>query len=544
MLTATHPRPVPAGAPTQTFPERLTAVLAQSPDRAAVIEGDTALTYAELHDRATRVSAALRTLGVRPGDRVVTQLPNWWETVVASWAVFLTGAVLVPVVTIYRRRELAFVIDQVDARAVITTGRYRGHDHAVTARSVLEELGSPATVVTMRSGPDTRADDILFEHLMTAGQPDVEAASVHADDIAVVLYTSGTTADPKGVLHSHRTLLAEVRDIASWCGLDESARVFMGSPLSHITGLSYGILLPVDLGGRVVLLDRWDAADAVRVIEANACTFTVSATPFLAELTDAYAKLDTRSSLRKFVCGGADIPTQLVLRAHRTMGTRVLRTYGSTELPTSTMSDPAGDPDVEASAEGAPTGGNEITIRPDQNGANELLVRAPELFLGYLDEALNAEAFDDDGWFRTGDVAHIDTDGRLRITGRIKDIINRGGEKFSTAEVEAVLADLPGVRDIAIVGYPDPLLVERACACLVVDGPVPTLEQLRDAIVAAGLAIQKSPEWVLLFDELPRTPSGKIQRYLLRACAADATAPARGRSLVPITQSRPEGNPS
>lgn len=546
MLTATRPRSVPDDQSAPTFLDRFDSALAQVPDRDAVIEGDTTLTYAELADRASRVSEGLRALGVGPGHRVVTQLPNWWETVVASWAVFLTGAVLVPVVTIYRRRELRFVIEQVDARAVITTGSYRGHDHGATARSVLAELRSQAPVVTVRAGPDTDSDGhgLPLEGLMgTAAEG--PAARPAADDVAVVLYTSGTTADPKGVLHSHRTMLAEARDVAAWCGLDDdTTRVFMGSPLSHITGLSYGILLPVDLGCTTVLLDRWDADEAMRIIEAHGCTFTVSATPFLAGLTGSYAAAGTRSSLRTFVCGGADIPTQLVLRARRTMGTTVLRTYGSTELPTSTMADPTGDPSVEAAAEGAPTGGNEIAVRPDENGANELLVRGPELFLGYLDASLNVTAFDADGWFHTGDVADIDADGRLRITGRIKDIINRGGEKFSTAEVEAVLADVPGVRDVAIVGFPDPVLVERACACLVVDGVAPTLEQLRSAVVGAGLAIQKSPERVLLLDELPRTPSGKIQRYLLRERAAGTTAPVSGRNVVPIMQPRPEGRPS
>lgn len=200
----------------------------------------------------------------------------------------------------------------------------------------------------------------------------------------------------------------------------------------------------------------------------------------------------------------------------------MLRTYGSTELPTSTMADPDADPDVQAANEGLPTRGNEIEIRPDWSGADELVVRGPELFLGYLDPALNERAFDPDGFFRTGDLASIGADGRLAITGRIKDVINRGGEKFSAAEVEAVLSHLPGVRDVAVVGCPDPLLVERACACLVVEGDAPTIEQLRAAVVAAGLAIQKAPEQLLVLDELPRTASGKIQRFLLRDRATAA----------------------
>lgn len=519
MLKATRPA-APAMTPGETFPDRLLAAASRHPGGTALIEADVHLTHGDVLDRALRVAAGLRAIGVEPGDRVVTQLPNWWEAVVASWAVFLAGGVLVPIVPIYRSRESRFVLGQVDARAVITPSRYRGHDHANTMLEALADLGSSAPVVSVRGPADDR---LRFEDLMACPAQESLPRTALADDIAVVLYTSGTTADPKGVLHSHRTLLAEIRGVAAHCRLQrEELRVFMASPLSHITGLCYGILLPVDLGGSTVLQDRWDADEAVGIIEGAACTFTVSATPFLAGLADRYAARGQQSNLHTFVCGGADIPADLVLRAHRVLGTTVLRTYGSTELPTSTMADPDADPDVQAANEGLPTRGNKIEIRPDRSGAGELVVRGPELFLGYLDPALNESAFDPDGFFRTGDLASIGADGRLAITGRIKDIINRGGEKFSAAEVEAVLSHLPGVRDVAVVGCPDPLLVERACACLVVEGDAPTIEQLRAAVVAAGLAIQKAPEQLLVLDELPRTASGKIQRFLLRDRATAA----------------------
>jgi cyclohexanecarboxylate-CoA ligase len=291
----------------------------------------------------------------------------------------------------------------------------------------------------------------------------------------------------------------------------------MASPLSHITGLSYGILLPVDLGGAVVLQERWDAHRAAALIEQTGCTFTVSATPFLRGLADAYAGRGG-SSLRSFVCGGADIPAALVREASRVMGTRVLRTYGSTELPTATMADPDADPDAAAGSDGVAMGGNEVTTRPDASGSPELLVRGPELFLGYLDGRLNGEAFTPDGWFRTGDLAEIGAGGAVRIVGRIKDVINRGGEKFSAAEIEAVLLTHPDIADVAVVAYPDPVLVERACAFVVPRPGVraPGVDELRSVVVGAGLAVQKSPERVLEVSELPRTASGKVQRYLLR----------------------------
>jgi len=512
VLTATRPQWRTYDLPEDTFADLLRVAARGHGDAIAIIDGPYHVSYGDLLAGARRVAGGLRARGVRPGDCVVVQLPNWWETVVAAWGVVLAGSVLVPVVPIYRERELGFVLSQVSPAAVIAPETYRGHPHGATIRSLLAGLRSAAALVTVRGDPD---DPDSFDRVLAGDE--AEPVSAGPDDIAVVLYTSGTSADPKGALHSHRTLLAEVRDIARWCGLrSRRERVFMASPLSHITGLSYGILLPVDLGGAVVLQERWDARAAVTLIEETGCTFTVSATPFLRGLTETYAGHGP-ASLRTFVCGGADIPESLVREAGRVMGARVLRTYGSTELPTATMADPDTDPDAASASEGRPMGGNEVRIRPDENGSPELLVRGPELFLGYLDAELNREAFTPDGWFCTGDLAEIAADGTVRIVGRIKDVINRGGEKFSAAEVETVLLAHPRVADVAVVAYPDPLLVERACAFVVPRGEVaPTVDELRAAVEAAGLAVQKAPELVLTVGELPRTASGKVQRYVLR----------------------------
>ncbi|PXY27900.1 AMP-binding protein [Prauserella muralis] len=512
MLSATRPHTVDHALPGATLADVLRLAVADRGADLAVAEAGTTLTYAELACAAGRVAAGLRELGVQPGDRVVTQLPNWWETLVASWAVLLAGAVLVPVVPIYRARELAFIVEQVRPRAAIAPAWFRSHAHAAELRSLLDRSDAAAAVVSVRGGLQ---GTVPFETLLDSTAPEPDAA-VSARDIAVVLYTSGTTARPKGVLHSHQTLLAEVRDVAGWCRLGGGDRVFMASPLSHITGLCYGVVLPAQLGCGVVLQDRWDPAAAAGLIEDHGCTFTVSATPFLRGLAEAYAGRRARSSLRVFVCGGADIPAELVRDARRAMGTRVVRTYGSTELPTSSMADPFGDLDAAATGEGTPMGGNELRVA-DLGEGPELLVRGPEMFLGYLDERLNESAFTADGFFRTGDQARIDADSTVHITGRIKDIINRGGEKFSVAEVEELLLGHPAVHEVAVVSCPDPVLVERACAYVVPqDGLVPTLEQLRAHLSAAGLAVQKSPERLEIVAELPRTASGKVQRHVLR----------------------------
>ncbi len=514
MLTATR-RPTPDhDRSPDTFVDLLLAAEHRAAGTPAVHDGSGTLDYAELVSAARSVATGLRARGVGAGDRVVVQLPNWWETIVAAWGVFLAGGVLVPVVPIYRERELGFVISQVRPAAVIGPATYRGHDHAVTLRRLLAALQPTAALITVRGDADD--PDGFAALLQTA--PDPAPSRPDPDDIAVVLYTSGTSADPKGALHSHRTLIAEIRDVRAWCRLEPGReRIFMASPLSHITGLSYGILLPVDLGVPVVLQERWDPGAAVSLIEEYGCTFTVSATPFLRGLAETYTGRG-RSSLRTFVCGGADIPPALVREAHRAMGTRVVRTYGSTELPTATMVDPFGDLDAGADVDGIPMGGNEVAIRPDENGSPELVVRGPELFLGYLDERLNAGAFTADGFFRTGDLAELTSAGAVRITGRIKDVINRGGEKFSAAEIEAALLTHPAITDVAVVSYPDPVLVERACAFVVPDpgAATPGVEELRALVVAAGMAVQKAPEMVISVVALPRTASGKVQRYVLR----------------------------
>lgn len=518
MLTPTHPHEYAGADGGALLPDRLRALAASAPDTEIVIDKSRRLTATELLTLAESLAAALRDRGIAPGDVVLVQLPNWWEAVVAAWGVWLAGGIILPVVPIYRAHELTFIIDQVRPGLVIAPQRYRGYDHAEQLRNLLAEGTHSAPVVGVRMESELPGIEPIEALLQPGAEPADASPAAGPDDVALVLYTSGTTAAPKGALHTHRTLLAESASIVSACRLTSADRVFMPSPLTHITGLCYAVVLPADIGCPTVLLERWDPHRATELIESEGCTFTVSATPFLRGLTEAYAeRTPTSSSLRTFICGGADIPPDLVRRAHATMGTAVVRTYGSTEMPTLAMADPFGDLDAQADGEGKVIGANRMCIRANQDGADELLVRGPELFLGYVDAALNEAAFTDDGYFRTGDVATIDPDGTLHISGRIKDIINRGGEKYSAAEVEWALLSHPAVSEVAIVGYPDPTLGERACAFVVTAADAaPTLEDLRQHVIQTGLAIQKAPERLVLIADLPRTASGKVQKYQLR----------------------------
>jgi cyclohexanecarboxylate-CoA ligase len=334
----------------------------------------------------------------------------------------------------------------------------------------------------------------------------------------LLLYTSGTTADPKGVLHNHRTLGYENRSIIELFRLGGADTVFTASPATHITGFLYGILLPPMLGVASVLMDVWDPIIAARLIEAEACRFTVGATPFLRGLVDAYAARGTPCALTTFLCGGADVPPELVYRAREVLGSTVLRIYGSSEFPTFSSAGPDDKPSVGAETEGMPIGpANGRIDRPDSNGIGELLVQGPELFLGYLDGSLNQGAFTTDGYFRTGDLARIDGRGAVTIMGRKKDIIIRNGENISAKEVEDILYEHPSVHQVAVVAMPDARTGEKVCAFVVAaPGTSPTLDELCGHLAAHHIARQKLPEWLELVDSLPTTASGKVQKFVLR----------------------------
>ena len=491
----------------------------RSPDATALVEGEVSLTFAELLERASSFARTLLRLGVRPGDVVTAQLPTWWETEVVMYGVLLAGAVHNPVVSIYREHELGFVVAQARPRVLVVPGTVRGHDHLATARSILTGLGAsdgplPRLVVVRPDGP-VPEDVTVFGSSEPAGAALPERGV--DDDVALLLYTSGSTADPKGALHSHRTLIHEARQVAGTARLSEADAVFMASPLTHITGLVFGSVLPVDLGIVSVLLDRWEPERAVDLIERHRCTFTVSATTFLLGLVRIHEGRGTRSSLRVFVCGGAEIGPELVRRARSVLGTRVVRCYGSTEFPTFSLGDPYDESDSTADNDGAVV--PLASWRTDVE-TGELLIRGAELFLGYLDRRLDAEAFTDDGFFRTGDVVHIDERGAT-VVGRTKDIIIRGGENLSAIEIEDHLVQHPAVRDVAVVAMPDEVLGERACAFVVTaPGAELDLVGLRRFLTERGLAIQKVPERLELLTELPRTPSGKVQKFKLREEAA------------------------
>jgi acyl-CoA synthetase (AMP-forming)/AMP-acid ligase II len=480
-------------------------------------------TLAEMHAQSLRLASALRALGLGPGDVVAVQVPNWLEGALMFQAAMLLGVVTLPIVHIYGPAEVGFILRQSGARAFVCPARWRQIDYLARLER-LDRSSLPALEHVIVIGERAPAGALTWRELLARATPHFEAPRISSDDVCMLVYTSGTTAAPKGVQHSHNTLLAEVRGLRR--ARDANARPVTGLsafPAGHIAGV-LGLTRLYLHGNSTVLMDAWDAEQAAELVERHRVVST-SGTPFhLAGLLDA-AERTTRNigSLFGYVVGAASVPPALVERAEKA-GVRTLRSYGSSEHPTISAGSPLDPLAKRSTTDGRILPGNEIRIvdddgrDPPTGSAGEILSRGPELFVGYRDEELDLESFLPGGWFRTGDVGVLDADGFLAITDRKKDIIIRGGENIASKEVEDLLALHPAVQEAAVVAAPDPRYGERVCAFVVVRrGETLDLAGVQQLFVAAGVAKQKTPERLELVSELPRTPSGKVKKFELRS---------------------------
>lgn len=495
------------------------------PETVAVVDRERRYTFGEVERWALAVADFLVGLGVEPGQAVTFQLPNWVEAVVLNQAILKIGAVANPVIPIYREHELSFILREAESPVFVVPGSFRQFDYLGMARRLQREVPSTRHIVVVGEPAGQGANPLprLPSEAASVGR---HAPPSHSpDDPVLLLYTSGTTADPKGAIHTHNTLVAENRGMIDWFGWTSADAIFMPSPVTHITGYLYGLLLPFMLGTRVVLLDVWEPAQALRLVLDEGCTLTVGATPFLQDLVEIARREGLRPGsipLRVFACGGADVPPKLIRDAGE-LGIGAGRVYGSTEYPTYTCYNAQSTPEQRAETDGLPMSGEGRIVDDDGNERppgqpGELLLRGPERFLGYLHAPLNAEAFTPDGWFRSGDLIARREDGYLEVKGRIKDVINRGGEKISAKEVEDILFRHPLVREVAVVAMPDERLTERACAYVVPSDPAhpPTLGDLLELLTRERVAKQKCPERLEVVPGLPKTASGKIQKNRLR----------------------------
>lgn len=501
----------------QTLTSYLTDAASRAPELRVATDTLGDMSMSELDDSSTEFADDLRANGVSVGDVVAFQLPNWNDSLIVYYGILKAGAIAAPIVPIYRTHEVRHILKDTAAKVLVVPESFRSRHYPDEYRPMLSGSDLGATVLraikqgaTLRRGRNGRARTPV---LATVTDP------------AVVMYTSGTTGAPRGVVHNHEGLAYETFSIAALYRIRDGDRIFMASPVTHSTGLLYGLQMPVLLGVNVSLLDVWDGQRAAQIIEAQRCTFTVGATPFLHGLAEAAetGRYDL-SSLRVFACGGADISAEVIRKGERALKCTCVRIYGSTEVCTVTASAESDAEAKRAETDGRAIDPTQFRIVDDAGNdapvgsIGEVYARGPEQLVRYWGES--ASPFDADGWFHMGDYAVADADGYIRIQGRKKDIIVRGGENISVKEVEDLLLTHPAIKDVAIVGYPDPIMGERACAFVVSDSTDLTLQSVCDFLKAQDIAYQKLPERLQLIAEMPRTASGKIQKYRLRQEAA------------------------
>lgn len=507
------------------------------PQRVAVSDGYTELTWARLRGQAYRLAAALRRLGVGRGDRVQVQLPSWNEYVVVYLALARIGGVLVPTMPIYRWDEVTFAINHAEAKVSVVCGDYRNFDYLAMAREIRSNCPSLRHVITVRA--EAGEGELRLEDLVAGEEvPGEEALGdpPGADEPHCIIYTSGTESRPKGCFHTFNTVSYTVHSLgADVMGLGPDDVMFMPSPVTHATGLAMGVTAPLVLGASAHLMDTWEPLAALERIARHGCTASMAATPFVRMTLDGYdpGRHDL-SGLTRWVSAGAPIPESLLTdwRA-RFPHCALLPVYGRSEGLLVTSCRPDDDNAKILSSDGRALPGVALEIRGEDGaevaaGAEgEICHGGPGLMLGYWrDPDKTAEAIDGRGISRSGDLGRVDADGYLRVTGRIKDLIIRGGTNISAREVEEHLLTHPKVANVAVVGMPDRVLGERACAFVVPKGRVPTFDELTGYLRdQRKIAVVKLPERLEILDEMPMTATGKIQKFVLREkLAAEAKA--------------------
>lgn len=479
-------------------------------------------TIGEVRDLAHCFAGGLRARGVGPGDVVAMQLPNWVEAAATFYAVALLGAVAVPVVHFYGPKELRFILSESGARVLVTAARFGNRDYLADLDTIRGDLVQLETVVVAGSSHSVPSGTVAYERVADS-PPLRQPAGVDPNAPALVAYTSGTTSDPKGVIHSHRTIVFELRQLAE-LQAERVRPLLVGAPVGHGIGMLSGLLVPRERAQPLYLIDVWNPAAVLdAVLEADISAGSGS-TYFLTSLLDAPGcSPEHVRRMDKIGLGGSPIPAAVAERAER-LGINLVRSYGSTEHPSTTGSLHRDPPDKRLYTDGRLLPQVEARIVEPGTGrdlapgeAGEIVSRGPDRFVGYTDSRSSDDALDADGWFHTGDIGYFDPDGFLVVTDREKDIIIRGGENISAAEVEGLLAALPGVAEVAVVAAPDERLGEHACAFVRTTGSESVdLEAIRRHLAGAGLARQKWPEELLVVDEFPRTSSGKIQKFTLR----------------------------
>jgi cyclohexanecarboxylate-CoA ligase len=467
------------------------------------------LSFSKLAGRVARIAANLGRLGVRRGDIVSFQIPNWWQFIAVHLACVRIGAISNPLMPIFRDREVEFMVRSCGSRVLIVPKVFRKYDHENLAARIQENVSTLQQVIVIDGDDENSFDAVLLGQ--TNSDSDDELNGLQPNDIMKIMFTSGTTGEPKGVMHTSNTILSSMPTLTGRLGLTGDDVIFMPSPFGHSIGFCYGILMSFFLGARLITMDVWNPEKAVEIMERHGVTFMFGATPFVSDIVN-FPGIERRrlDQFRIFLTAGAPIPPSLIDKGKSVLTASIVPGYGMTELGLASSILPT------ALDRGYETDGVALPHVELRVADGELQCRGSSLFVGYHGRP-DLYEIDDEGWFDTGDLATMDSDGYIRIVGRSKDIIIRGGENIPVVEVEYLIHEMPQVIEVAIVGMPDERLGERSCAFVSLhEGHNLSLDQVTAHLESRSLARQYFPEKLVVIDKMPTTPAGKLQKFRLR----------------------------
>ncbi|MFB6801388.1 AMP-binding protein [Peribacillus butanolivorans] len=515
--------------PNRTILDYLNDAIEKDPDKIAIIDKKSRFTYKELGKLVDRIALGLLNIGLGKGDVISFQLPNWNEFIILHYAVTRIGAISNPLIPIYRDREIGYMVEMAESKMIVVPDSFRGFYYPAMIEKLSHKWPSLEHIYVI--GDEVPNGMKSFSSLLEEPWEERMDSSIldeiihDPNDVTEIIFTSGTTGSPKGVMHTHNTLCVSTNYWIDHLHLTSDDVLFMASTFAHQTGFGYGVRLPTHFGGTGVYQDVWNPNEFIDWIEKEKITFTAGATPFLQDMIQMEGiETYNLNSFRVFVALGAPIPRQLVKEAAEKVRFKILSGWGQTEDGLVTLTRLEDSAEKLTNTDGVPFPEMELKVvnfegkicAPNEEG--DLLARGPALFVGYLKRIDDTIAEHKDGWFITGDRAIMDEEGYIRISGRNKDIIIRGGENIPVAYVENVLYEHPDISSVQVIAVPDVRLQEKACACISVrPGKSPiTMESLKKFLYEKGLAKQYWPEQLEIMDDFPRTPSGKIQKFRLR----------------------------
>ncbi|UJL45489.1 AMP-binding protein [Virgibacillus sp. NKC19-16] len=515
--------------PNKTILDYLNRAIEKNPDKDAIIDKKSRYTYKELGQLVDRVALGLLEYGLGKGDVISIQLPNWNEFIILHYAATRIGAITNPLIPIYRDREISYMVKIAESKMIVIPDSFKGFDYPDMVQRIQEQWDNMEHVFVMGDRVPEGMEP-LSELLVTPWEEIKDVSKLDEiildpNELTEIIFTSGTTGDPKGVMHTHNTVCVSTDYFIKRLHLTSDDVMFMPSTFGHQTGFGYGVRLPTHYAGTVVYQDSWDPKEFIALIKKEKITFTASATPFLQDLVQ-YEGIENQDirSLRVFAAFGAPIPRPIVKEAKEKVNFSIQSGWGQTENGLVTLTHLDDPEDKLTETDGCPFPGMEVKV-VDPNGEDcppnkegSLLTKGPAQFVGYLKRMDITQAEHVNGWFITGDRAVMDKDGYIRITGRNKDIIIRGGENIPVAYIENILYENSNIQEAQIVAMPDERLQERACAIISMrpDKKPLSLEELKEYFKEKRVAKQYWPEYLEVVEDFPRTASGKIQKFRLR----------------------------